>query len=410
MNSRRIFLISSVVMFLAAAAAASAGGSLAQKFETADGVRVVHNAGRGVWGGKPAVKLEPIRKIGDVDAEDVNTAFYLPAAVALDGAGNIYVLDSGNNRIQKFTPDAEYLATFGRQGQGPGEFSYPTWLDIDSAGNLYVSDPMNERIQVLSPEGKEIRTIKSTGAGVGNAFVMSAGNLVMGEPRLRFGVFMTAEGKPAALPKLVKVTDPQGKLIREFGEPVDMKEDLLTKTVNEAVMTVDGKDNVYLAFPYQNRLEKYSPDGRLLWRADRELAYSLEVQDKGSVERQAGGVSIRAPRINRSSEAVAVDGRGRVWVVTLARQLKKEEQAALGVTMGMSTGGGRTIGYKVFGDTDLRKTDAYRLEVFDPEGVLLGGIPLDFFVDGIYISGDRLFLIDRLRGASVHEFRIREQP
>jgi hypothetical protein len=406
MNSKRISLVLSAVMLLAAAAA-SAGRVPAQKVETVNGVRVVHNAGRGVWGRKPAVKLEPVRKIGDVDAADEKTAFYLPATVALDGAGNIYVLDSGNNRIQKFTPDAKYLATFGRQGQGPGEFSYPTWLDIDSAGNLYVSDPMNERVQVLGPDGREIRTIKSTGTGIGNAFVTSNGNLVMGEPRLRFGAFME-EGKPAALPKLVKVTDPAGKLLREFGEQVDMKDELLTKTVNEAVMTVDLEDNIYLAFPYQNRFEKYSPDGRLLWRADRELPYSLEVQEKGRIERQGGGVSISAPKINRSSEAVAVDGRGRVWVVTLARQLKKEEQAGIGVGMSMSVGGGRTVQYKVYGDTDLRATDAYKLEVFDPEGTLLGAIPLDFFADGIRIFGDRLFLIDRLRGASVHEFRIRE--
>jgi len=67
------------------------------------------------------------------------------------------------------------------------------------------------------------------------------------------------------------------------------------------------------------------------------------------------------------------------------------------------------VGFKPQGDTDLRETDAYKLEIFDPEGALLGEIPLKQFVDGIFIHGDRLFLLDRMRGASVREFRLREQ-
>lgn len=59
-------------------------------------------------------------------------------------------------------------------------------------------------------------------------------------------------------------------------------------------------------------------------------------------------------------------------MATLARQLKKDEQAYTGITISMTTDGGRTIGYKVQGNTDLRKTDVYKLEIFDSEGTLLG--------------------------------------
>jgi len=170
-------------------------------------------------------------------------------------------------------------------------------------------------------------------------------------------------------------------------------------------MTLDKDNHVYLVFPYQNRIEKYSAEGQLIWRADRELPYSLEVQDKGSFERRGNGISIRQPKINRSSLSVAVDGQGRVWVLTLARQLKKEEQAGIGVSIGM-VDGKQQVGYKVIGDTDLRKTDAYKLEVFDREGVLLGEIPLDIFVDHIFIYGDRLFLLDKLHGATIYVFKI----
>jgi hypothetical protein len=408
MKRGRIYLIFSGFLLIAAGVMLFATLLLAQKVEMVNGVRVVHNKGKGVWGKKPAVRLEPVRKLGDIDSPDPNTAFYLPSAVAVDAAGNIYVLDTGNNRIQKFSPDGKFLSSFGRFGQGPAEFNYPSWLDIDTSGNLCITDPFNERVQVLGPDGKDIRTIKFALGGVGNTFVLSNGNLVMEEPLMRIHFDAAVEEKPVTLPKLIKVLDQEGKLIREFGEKLDMKEELLTNVINQAVLTVDDKDNVYLVFPFQNRIEKYSADGKLLWRADRELAYSMEVQDKGSIERKGGGVSVRAPKINQSSVSVAVDGKGRVWVVTMARQLKKEEEAGLGMSMSMSTTGGRTVGYKAYGNTELRQTDAYKLEIFDPDGVLLGEIALSTFVEYIFIYGDRLFLVDKLRGASVQEFRIKE--
>lgn len=410
MRHRRLNKLVGIIIFtiIAVAGLLRAAGELrAQKVEVVDGIRLVHNKGKGAWGKKPAIKLEPVRKLGDIDSTDPNTAFYMPAAVALDSAGNIYVLDTGNNRIQKFTRDGKYLATIGRFGQGPGEFNYPAWLDIDGVGNLYVTDPFNERVQVLKPDGSDLRTIKFSDGRIGNIFVRTDGKLVMGQATISFRFLTPDEKKPAGLPKLVKILDAEGRLLCEFGEMLDMKEELLTNTVNQFVLTVDEKDHIYLAFPYQNRIEKYSPDGKLLWRADRKLPYSLEVIDRGSIDRREGGVSIRSPRINRSSEAIAVDGKGRVWVVTLSRQLKKEEQVAIGVTISQSPSG-RQVGFKPQGDTELRESDAYKLEVFDSEGLLLGEIPLRQFVDGIFIYGDRLFLVDRLRGASIQEFRLKE--
>jgi len=378
-----------------------------QKIETADGVKIVHNSGPGAWGKTAKVALVPVRTLGDVDTADENLAFYMPSAIAVDGAGNIYILDTGNHRVQKFGPDGKYLATLGRQGQGPGEFYFPAWLDVDAKGFLYVSDPNNQRIQVLTPDGKDHKTIKGLAQGAGTLFLGKPGELVTGAPRMRF-MMNEEEKKPGALPKLVKVLDFEGKPVREFGDPVDFKNELVNNSANEVILTVDGAGQAYLVFPAQNRIEKYAADGRLLWRADRELPYSMEIKDKGEVKRDGGNVSIRGPQLNRCAAGVAVDGQGRIWVVTLTRQIKKEEQVGLAVTATMNEGGGRTIGYKPQGEgLELRTTDAYKLEVFDADGVLLGSLPLDSFVDGIFIRGDRLFLMDKFRGTQFKEFRIK---
>ena len=401
MNIVKILLVIAAVLILVTFAVSG------QKVETVDGVRLVHNTGPGAWGKAPKVTLEPVRALGDVDTADENLAFYMPANIAVDTAGNMYVLDSGNHRIQKFGPDGKFLATMGRQGQGPGEFLYPSRLDIDAAGYLYVSDPHNNRVQVLTPDGKDHKTIRFLEGMAGDVFCGKGGELVMGPARFQMRLTPDEPDKKAELPKLVKIIDLEGAVQREFGDRRDFKDELLNNSVNQVVMTVDAEGRVYLVFPHQNRIEKYAPDGRLLWRADRELPYSMDILDRGKIERKGGGVSVQAPRINRCAEAAAVDGRGRLWVVGLSRQLKKEEQVGLGVSMSMSSGGGRTIGYKVHGDTEIRETDAYRLEVFDAEGAFLGAIPLDFFVDGIFIRGDRLFLLDRYRGVQLRELRIK---
>ena len=394
-------------VLILAAFALAATLAAGQKTETVDGVKLVHNSGPGAWGKTPKVALEPVRTIGDVDTADENMAFYMPSAIAVDGAGDLYILDTGNHRIQKFGPDGKFLASLGRQGQGPGEFYYPSWLAVDDKGFLWVSDPNNQRIQVLTPDGKDHKTLKVLQQGSGPVFLGRAGELVEGAPRMRL-MMNPDEKQPESLPKLVKVLDLAGKAVREFGEPVDFKNELVNSAANDVILTVDGDGQVYLVFPAQNRIEKYAADGRLLWRADRELAYSMEIKDKGEIKRDGANMSVRGPQLNRCAGGIAVDAKGRIWVVTMTRQLKKEEQVGLMMTATMDQGGGRTIGYKPQGDgLELRTTDAYKLEVFDADGALLGSLPLGSFVDGIFISGDRLFLMDKFRGTQFKEYRIK---
>lgn len=394
----------SVLLLTAALAICPAGKVMAD-----DGTKTVHNPRGGKWGKKPWIVLEYVRTLGDPEGVDENTAFFLPACVALDGEGNIYILDSGNHRIQKFGPDGRYLASFGRKGQGPGEMVYPSRLDVDKAGNLYVTDTNNSRVQVLSPEGKETKTIKFIDEGPGPAFLLRTepGLLVMGRSTLGFRSFSGNDGAKKALPSIARVVDGMGKTVRTIGTARDFGDELMNGTLNEAIVAVGPSGETYAVYTARNLLEKYSSAGKLLWRADRELGFSMEVQDKGKVERSGNNVSVMMPKVNTAAAALAVDDLGRVWVATFARQLRKEERAGMATGISGSVGGGRSVSYQVHGNTELRTTDAFKLEVFDVDGTLLGELPLDVFVDGIYIRGDRLFLIDKLRGARVLEYRIR---
>jgi DNA-binding beta-propeller fold protein YncE len=76
--------------------------------------------------------------------------FNNPLGVAVDASGNLYVADSGNNRIQRFDT-AGNVTAWGSYGSGPGQFDYPEGVDVDSSGSVYVTDLQNNRVQKFNP-------------------------------------------------------------------------------------------------------------------------------------------------------------------------------------------------------------------------------------------------------------------
>jgi len=73
--------------------------------------------------------------------------FWGPRAMAIDAEGNLYVTDTGNKRVQKFSPEGEFLGQWGGFGTSPGQFNEPVGIAIDSDGNIYVADTWNRRVQ-----------------------------------------------------------------------------------------------------------------------------------------------------------------------------------------------------------------------------------------------------------------------
>jgi DNA-binding beta-propeller fold protein YncE len=73
--------------------------------------------------------------------------FIFPEGVAVDSAGNVYVTSQFTNVVQKFTSSGSFLAKWGSSGSGDGQFSSPSDVAVDAAGNVYVTDRDNHRIQ-----------------------------------------------------------------------------------------------------------------------------------------------------------------------------------------------------------------------------------------------------------------------
>jgi DNA-binding beta-propeller fold protein YncE len=94
--------------------------------------------------------------------------FQYVADVVEDAEGKLYISEFGNeeqSRIRKLTSDGRHISSWGTHGTKPGEFLRPRGLAISPAGEIYVADSSNHRIQVFDLNGKLLRHWGAAGSG-----------------------------------------------------------------------------------------------------------------------------------------------------------------------------------------------------------------------------------------------------
>jgi len=123
-----------------------------------------------VYDGKSGEKLSEIGKRGNKPGE-----LNLPRDVTVALDGSLYVVDGGNFRVQKFSPDGKFISTFGSIGRMGGQFSRPKELALDKDGNIYVVDAAFGNFQIFNPEGQLLMAVgvRSDKAGPTHAMLPS---------------------------------------------------------------------------------------------------------------------------------------------------------------------------------------------------------------------------------------------
>jgi hypothetical protein len=181
-----------------------------------------------------------------------NGQFYIPRGIGMDANGFIYVMDTGNSRVQKFDSDGNYITRWGSMGSSAGQFYSAFGIAVAPNGNVYVADSANHRIQ------------KFTSAG---AFVRQWGGL-SGDPAPGIEpptgkFYMPYDVAVDSTDSFVYVADTVNERIQKFtSNGVFLKAWDLSDAVT--AVAVDSQGNVYAAEARSGCIKKFDPDGNLL--------------------------------------------------------------------------------------------------------------------------------------------------
>ena len=100
--------------------------------------------------------------------------FKFPSSVALDRAGNLYVLDSTRRRVYVYDPDAKFIRVFAVHHDTWGGALRPKGIAVDSMGHVYITDMVSNSVFIFNPDGALLLNWGRTGV-VGGDFMMPAG-------------------------------------------------------------------------------------------------------------------------------------------------------------------------------------------------------------------------------------------
>lgn len=133
-----------------------------------------------------------IKKSGKSGAGDGE--FHGPEGVCFDPSGYIYVVDSGNSRVQKFDADGKFILKFGEKGEYEAQFDKPTDIAFLN-GELFVTDSGNKRIAVFDDSGNFIKNIKIDGLEIPRGITVNKNSLLISDEKSGLIFYNPANGE-----------------------------------------------------------------------------------------------------------------------------------------------------------------------------------------------------------------------
>lgn len=271
--------------------------------------------------------LVEVLRIGSTDG--TCDAFGQVYSLAVDGDGRIYVADRSANDIRVFTPEGKCLRSFGRSGEGPGEFGWLVGIAWQPPGNLWAIDGLRSRATVFDPLGTVLATHRLELGQVASVpwllWVDAGGGLHIWLPGSGPGSGTIVEygtgpelDSLASVPQPTIPPDPRMRYTREIGVGDNrIPMEFVIPYAPRVQWTVNPAGNIWQARTSAFTIHETTPAGDTLRtiQLDRE-APRLERRERDSIAADAGIAAHRLPERKHAIETIGADPDGWVWVDT----------------------------------------------------------------------------------------------
>ena len=194
-----------------------------------------------------------------------------PNGIQFDDDDNLYVVESRNNRVQKFSKDGQFISGFGSHGTDEGEFDRPWGITIDKEGDVYVVDWGNSRVQQFSADGEYIMTFGTSFGGElnhpANVAVDSEGDIYVtdwGNNRVQIydekgGVSTSLYGDATQFSQWAQqVVDSNPDVVKAYRRVKDLRP--LGRFARPLGIAVDEEDRIIVTYMTRGRLQVYAKE------------------------------------------------------------------------------------------------------------------------------------------------------
>lgn len=225
--------------------------------------------------------------------------------IAVDKAGNVFVADSDNNRIQVFSASGKFLRKWGSNGTGNGQFQVAGDVDVAPDGTVAVADQQNERVQLFSSGGAFKAAMSTPSELPRGVAIADDGTVYAAVEGSSFGGIRSWSSPDAAASGVLGKSDrrpddvevsPDGTLFYTANATQGAASSVRHMSTTGAALgsfpglsatglAVDLDCNIWISNFPQRRIEKHSPSGKLLATASSPdlVANDIAVGPKGDL-------------------------------------------------------------------------------------------------------------------------------